>query len=187
MGPTWSTRGTSRLRSQGVEQRRHPDRVRSGEQQINPTQIVDDLGWLQSTFVAEKIGAQLSTTAANVNNAGPGLHGHSLNSVSVGSTTLTTSGPNTIPASPAPTFTMSITNGGTTNEYDVECQVKIQGLSDTGTSTLAETTPGQTTTCSVTLPSPPTAGTYQVTATVVKVPGETNTDNNVMTFPITFN
>jgi hypothetical protein len=152
--------------------------------QINAGQIVPDLGWLNKTFIDEKIGASLPTKVANT--AGPGLHGHQLNSVSVGTTELTSS-TNTIPASPAPTFTLSITNGGTTNEYDVECKVSVSGLSDLGTATIPETTPGQTTTCSVTLPFPPTAGTYSVTATVVPVPGESNKANNTATFPVIFN
>jgi hypothetical protein len=153
--------------------------------QINAGQIVPDLGWLQSTFIAAKIGAVLPTKVANT--ASPGLHGHSLNSVSVGSTELSTVTPNTVPANPAPTFTLNLTNGGSSNEYDVECEIKIAGLTDLGTSTIAETTPGQTTNCSVTLPFPPTSGTFQVTATVVKVPGEKNTANNTMTFTVTFN
>ena len=139
--------------------------------QINAGQIVTDLGWLQSNFIEEKIGAQLSTTAANANNTGPGLHGHQLNYVSVGTTQLSTTGTNTIPASPAPTFTLNVTNGGDYNEYDVGCKVSVEGLSDTGTSTIPETFKGQTTNCSVTLPSPPTPGTYQVTARVVEGAG----------------
>jgi hypothetical protein len=152
--------------------------------QINSGQIVPDLGWLNKTFIDEKIGASLPTKVANT--AGPGLHGHQLNSVSVGTTELTSS-TNTIPASPAPTFTLSITNGGNTNEYDVECKVSVSGLSDLGTATIPETTPGQTTQCSVTLPFPPTAGIFSVTATVVPVPGESNTANNTATFPVDFN
>jgi hypothetical protein len=155
--------------------------------QINPGQIVTDLGWLQSTFISEKIGAQLSTSAANANNNAPGLHGHSLNYVSVGTTQLSTAVTNTIPASPAPTFTLNVTNGGNFNEYDVGCQVSIANLSDTGTSTIRETFRGQTTNCSVTLPSPPTPGTYQVTARVLKVPRETHLSNNVLTYTIDFN
>jgi hypothetical protein len=152
--------------------------------QINPGQIIPDLGWLNKTFIDEKIGASLPTKVANT--AGPGLHGHQLNGVSIGSTELNTTS-NTVPASPAPTFTLSITNGGTTNEYDVECEVKISGLSDLGTATIPETTPGQTTTCEVTLPFPPTPGTFQVTATVVPVPGEANKANNSATYPVIFN
>lgn len=155
--------------------------------QINPGQIVTDLGWLQSAFIEEKIGAQLSTTAANANNTAPGLHGHQLNYVSVGTTQLTTAGTNTIPASPAPTFTLNVTNGGDYNEYDVGCQVSVGNLSDTGRSTIRETFKGQTTNCSVTLPSPPTPGTYTVTAQVLKVPREKNLSNNVLTYVIDFN
>ena len=62
----------------------------------------------------------------------------------------------------------------------------IKGLNDTGTATVPKTTAGETTSCNVTLPSAPTPGSYQVTATVEKVPGETNVTNNSMTFPITF-
>ena len=155
--------------------------------QINTGQIVNDLGWLQSTFIEEKIGARLSTTAANANNTAPGLHGHALNYVSVGTTQLSTTGTNTIPASPAPTFTLNVTNGGDYNEYDVGCQVSVGNLSDTGTATITETFKGQTTNCSVTLPSPPTPGTYTVTARVLKVPRESNLANNVLTYTIDFN
>jgi hypothetical protein len=153
--------------------------------QINAGQIVPDLGWLQSAFIGEKIGAKLPTSVANT--AGPGLHGHSLNGVSVGSTALSTVSTNTVPSSPAPTFTLSVTNGGDSNENDVVCEVSVSGLSDVGTSTIPETIAHQTTTCTVQLPSPPTHGTYQVTATVEKVPGEKNTANNSLTFPIVFN
>jgi hypothetical protein len=166
----------------------------AGEQQINGGQIVPDLGWLQSTFISAKLGAQLSTAAANANNAAPGLHGHSLTSVNVDSTQLSPSGTNTIQASPAPTFVLDLSNGGNFNEYDVQCTVKVRkgtGTNTTkliasGASTIPETTPGESTTCSVTLPSAPTAGTYQVTAGVTPVPGETNVNNNYETFQVTF-
>jgi hypothetical protein len=157
-------------------------------QQINPDQIVPDLGWLQSTFIAEKIGASLSTAQANVNNAAPGLHGHSLNFVTVDGTQLDPTGVNTVPVgSSGPTFTLNITNGGNFNEYDVVCEVSIKGLSDTGTTTIPETFSHQTSTCSVTLPSRPPSSTFSVTARVLKVPGETNLANNVITYTITFN
>lgn len=160
----------------------------AGAQPINGGQIVQDLGWLQSTFIAEKIGAPLSTTVANANNAGPGLHGHELNYVNADGTELSPTGTNAIPASTTPpTFTLNLTNGGTTNEYQVGCKVSLEGLSDTGTSTIPETTAGQTTTCSVQLPSPPPSGTYKVTAEVLPVPGEKNKANNYLTYAVTFN
>jgi hypothetical protein len=155
--------------------------------QINSGQIIHDLGWLQSTFIGEKIGAALSTKVANTAGPGTGAHGSGLNGVSVGTTELSTVDNNTIPASPAPTFTLSVTDTGTNTENEVECKVSVVGLSDLGTTRIQTIMQGQTTPCSVTLPFPPTAGQYEVTATVVKVPGETNLTNNSMTFPVTFN
>ena len=151
---------------------------------INGGQFLPALGWLQQSFIASKLGAKLPASVANT--AAPGLHGHSLNSVSVGATTLSPTGTNTIAASPAPTFTLNLTNGGHFNEFDVQCKVQISGLTDSATTTIPETTPGQTTDCSVKLPTAPTPGTYQVTATVGAVPGEKNTANNSMTFAVTF-
>jgi hypothetical protein len=160
----------------------------AGEQQINSGQIVPDLGWLQTNFITAKTGAQLSTSAANANNTGPGLHGHSLGPVSVDGTELSTTATNTIAAGSAPTFTLSVTNGGDYNEFRVECKVSVEGLSDTGTATIPETIKGQTSQCKVTLPSPPPSGTpWQVTASIAKVPGETNIANNSATYTITFN
>jgi len=151
---------------------------------INAGQIVTDLGWLQKTDVANWIGATLPTS--EVNQDQPGVHGHILNGVSVGTNTMTTLATNTVKASPAPTFTLNITNGGQWSEYDVVCQVKIKGLHDTGTYTIPETTSGETTNCDVTLPHPPTPGTYSVTAGVLPVPGEKNTADNYMTFSVDF-
>ncbi len=96
---------------------------------------------------------------------------------------------NTVPAkSSPPTFVLNLTNSGENTEYQVECKVSIKGLpSYTGTTKLAETTKGQTTTCSVPLSASPPAGQYTVTAEVMKVPGETNTTNNVLTYSVTFN
>jgi len=56
----------------------------------------------------------------------------------------------------------------------VVCKVSIKGVKDSAQSTIAETTPGETTNCSVTLPTPPPSGLYTVTAEVEPVPGETN-------------
>ncbi len=153
---------------------------------INPGQYVSDLGWVQQQFIAAKIGAKLSSNEANGTTVPGGLYGHTLNSVSVGGTTLVAGATNTIAANPAPSFTLSITNGGHYTEHDVTCKVSIKGLNDSATSTIAQTTEGQTTTCSVQLPKPPTAGTWQVTAQVEKVPGETNVANNTLTFPVDF-
>ncbi len=160
-----------------------------GAQQINPGQILHDLGWLNSDFIAKTVGAQVSTSAANAaNNSGSGPHGHQLNYVTVNGTQLITTTTNTIPASSTPPkFTLNVTNSGVYNEYDVECKVSVEGLSDTGTATIPETIKGQTTTCSVTLPSAVPSGVHAVTAEVVPVPRETVTSNNIATYTVTFN
>ncbi len=159
----------------------------AGEQPINPGQIVPDLGWLQSSWIADTIGAQQSTAQANQNNDQPGLHGHSLNYVTVDGTQLSPTSTNTIPANNARTWVLNVTNGGDFNELDVGCSVTIAGLSDTGTGTIPETIKQESANCTVTLPSAPTPGTYSVTARVDKVPGETNLTNNVITYSVIFN
>ena len=116
----------------------------------------------------------------------PGLHGHELNSVNVGSTQLQTGSPNTIPASPAPTFTLNFTNSGTNNETNVKCMVTVSGTSDSGETVVPQTIAGQSTTCKVTLKSIPSTGTATVVATIEKVPGEKNITNNSLSFPVTF-
>jgi hypothetical protein len=153
--------------------------------QINAGQIINDLGWVNTRFVGEKIGADLPPSVLNTIVPGA-TQGHELNYVTVSETQLSESTTNDIPASPAPTFTLNFTNGGTVNEYDVECEVTVEGLRDVGTTIVPETKAGQTYSCSVTLPSEPAASFFHVTARIVKVPGEKKLSNNVMTFPVDF-
>jgi hypothetical protein len=153
--------------------------------QINSGQIINDLGWVDTRFVGEKIGADLP--ASVVNTIVPGaVQGHILNYVSVGGTELSETTTNDIPASPAPTFTLNFTNGGSVNEYDVECKVTVEGLSDVGTFVVPVTDANHTYSCNVTLPSEPAASFFHVTAGIVRVPGEKNTKDNYMTFPVDF-
>jgi hypothetical protein len=159
----------------------------AGEQPINAGQVITDLGWLNQTWIDDKIDAQLSTTQANANNDQPGLHGHSLNSVTVDGTQIAGNGGTyTIPADKARIWVLNVTNGGDWNEYDVGCSVKIESLSDEGTQEIPETIAHQTSSCTVTLPSNPTTGPYSVVASVAKVPGEANLGNNTLTFTVTF-
>jgi hypothetical protein len=149
---------------------------------IESGQFLPNLGWLTPAFVAAKLGAQ--APAANGGKIAPGTHGHSLSSVSVGGTTLQTGSTNTIPANPAPKFTLNFTNAGQNTENNVICKVTMTG--DSGQTVVPQTTAGQTTSCDVTLNSPPPAGTVTVTAQIVPVPGEQNIANNSMSFPVTF-
>jgi hypothetical protein len=155
----------------------------SGET-INAGQFVTDVQWLTPSFVASKLHAAVPSTTGG--KPAPGLHGHTLNSVSVNGTTLQTGSPNTVATKPAPTFRLSITNGGHNSETNVVCKVTVNGTSSSGQTVIPQTQAGQTTTCDVPLKSPPAAGTYTVQATVEKVPGEKNTSNNSQSYTVTF-
>jgi hypothetical protein len=149
------------------------------------TQFLPSLGWLTPNYVAAKLGTSLPAppTAKCVSGK---LYGHSLNSVSVGSTTLNTGSTNTIPATPAPTFNLNITNGGESAEANVKLKVTVSGTSVKGEKTIPETTPHQTLSVPVTLGSTPPTGTFTVVAEVVPVHCETNASNNTLSFPVTF-
>ncbi len=152
-------------------------------QTLEPGQFLPDVGWLTASFVAGKLGASLPSSGGK---PAPGLHGHSLDSVSVGGTTLQTGSTNTIASSPAPTFTLHITNGGQFNETNVVLKVTVSGTSVSGQTILPQTSAGQSTTGQVTLNTTPPKGTFTVQATVEPVPGEKNTANNSLSFPVTF-
>jgi hypothetical protein len=151
---------------------------------LDSHQFVPDVRWLLPSFVATELHVTLPSSPSG--KVAAGLHGHSLDSVSVAGTTLQTGSTNTIPAKPAPTFTLNFTNGGTNNESNVVCKVAVTGASSSGQTVVPETTAGQHATCQVTLKPAPAPGTYTVQATIGKVPGEKNLSNNSMSFPVTF-
>jgi hypothetical protein len=154
-----------------------------GGESIDPGQFLPDLGWLTPDFVASKLGASAPTQPKGP--LAPGTHGHNLTSVSVGGTTLTTSG-NTIPASPPPTFTVNFTNSGQNTESNVVVKVEVSGTNISGQTVVPTTTAGSSYSPKVTLKSSPPAGPYTVKVTVVPVPGEKNIANNTLSFPVTF-
>ncbi len=148
-------------------------------------QFVPDVQWLQPSYVASQLHTSF-TPSSNGGKIAPGTHGHELSSVSVGGTTLQSGSTNTVPANPAPTFTLSFTNSGSNNETNVVCKVSLSNSSVSGSTTVPQTQAGQQTTCQVQLSSAPSPGSYTVTATIEPVPGEKNTSNNTQTFPVTF-
>jgi hypothetical protein len=155
-------------------------------EQIEGGQFVPDISWLTPDFIASKLGASSSPTSGSNGPAAPGTHGHSLDSVSVGGTPLDSSSTNTIPASPAPSFTVNLTNSGQNDEKNVVVKVEVSGTGITGQTTIPTTTAGQSTATTVTLPSSPPAGNATVKVTVEPVNGEKNTSNNSLSFPVTF-
>jgi hypothetical protein len=157
----------------------------AGGQQVNSSQFLTSIDWLNPTEVAKALHVSLPTPAGSKPVA-PGLHGHQLNSVSLGGTTLQTGSTNQIPASPAPTFTLNFANTGENTETNVKCKVTIAGSNVSGQAIVPQTTKGESTHCDVTLTGIPPKGSHQVTATIEPVPGEKTTSNNSLTFPVTF-
>jgi hypothetical protein len=147
-------------------------------------QFVPDLRWLTPAFVASELHVGFGTQP-NVK-AAPGIHGHALDGCTVGGTTLSTSSTNTIPATPPPAFTCTVTNDGQNRESNVTVKVSVQGTSISGQAVIPQTTPGNTSSAQVTLSSSPPAGSYTLSATVERVPGETTVTHNTKTFPVSF-
>jgi hypothetical protein len=155
----------------------------SNGEQMTAGQFLPDIRWLTTSYIS----GQLHVTAPTSNvKAAPGVHGHKMDSCTVGGTTLATGSTNTIPRSPAPTFTCNFTNDGQDPETNITVKVSVGGTSISGQTVVPQDTPGQQSTAQITLSSAPPAGTYQVSATVEKVPGETVTTHNTLTFPISF-
>ena len=118
----------------------------------------------------------------------PGLHGHSLDSVSVGGNTLQTGLDQHDRGEPGrQPSRFHFTNGGTNNETNVVLKVTVQRhRTSSGQKVVPQTTAGQSTTCQVTLKPAPPSGQLHGPATVEPVPGEKNTANNTLTFPVSF-
>ena len=148
-------------------------------------QFVPDLRWLTPTFVASQLRVAYTTPTATTKPK-PGVHGHAMQSCSVGGTALDPASTNTISATPPPTFTCIFTNDGQNSETNVTVKVSVQGTSASGQTVVPQTTPGQQATAQVTLDQSPSAGTYTVSATVERVPGETTVVHNTKTYQVAF-
>lgn len=147
-------------------------------------QFVPSLGWMSPAYIAQQLHVKLKgATSAGTCQTQP--CGHALNSVSVGGATLQPGSQNAV-SSTTPTFTLNFSNTGKSTETGVVCKVTVNGTSVSGTATVAQTLPGKTYNCNVTLRSAAPAGTQTIVAEIEKVPGETNLSNNSNTYPVTF-
>jgi hypothetical protein len=160
----------------------------AGEQVLPYADFLPDISWMSPDFVAGQLGATTSSGSGGGTPA-PGLHGHQIDSVSVGGVDLTTDGSNRIPATPPPTFTVTFTNGGENDESNVKVTVEITG---SGTPVRAQaivptTTAGEQATADVQLrQSPSTSGPSTIRVTVEQVPGEETLDNNTASYTALF-
>ena len=149
---------------------------------VNQQQFLPNIKWLDPSYIAKVLHA--STPASAKISTGP--HAVALNSVSAGGTTLSTSSTKTLAASPPPTFTLALTNTGQNVENNVTCTVTVGGTSISGQATVPQAQPGQQSSCQVTLSSSPPAGSAMIAATIQLVPGEKNSANNTLVFPVNF-
>ena len=146
-------------------------------------QFVPDIQWLTPSYIASALHV---SAPASTSKPAPGIHGHELDSCSAGSTTLDTGATSTLPTGSAPTLTCTVTNDGQNTETNVVVEASIGGTGITGQGTIPQTQPGQQYTVQIPLSAAPPAGTYSLTVTVEKVPGETVTTHNTKVFPVTF-
>jgi hypothetical protein len=147
-----------------------------------------DLSWLSPDYVAGQLGASTSS-GGRAGTPAPGLHGHQLDSVSVGGVDLTPDGSNRLPASPPPTFTVAFTNGGEHDEANVRVSVEITGGSRPirASTIVPNTIAGEQSTADVQMrSSPSTAGPVTIEVTVEQVPGEETLDNNTASYTALF-
>lgn len=150
-------------------------------EQIEGAQFLPSLSWLTTDYIKSTLSAGGGSGASSA--SGPGPHGSELNTVSFNGNNLQTSG-NTIAAKPPPSFALHFTDSGASTERNVRCTVAVGSI--TGSQVVSEVAAGQSTSCTVKLPSSPPAGSATLKATVEKVPGEKNLDNNTLSFPVNF-
>jgi hypothetical protein len=163
--------------------------IGAGGETIATTRFLPDVGWLDSGFVGQQLGAS-APTGGRPGKPAPGLHGHALASVSVGNLALQPGTvTNKIPTTPAPVFAVKITNGGQNDETNVQIKIRISGPGKPIdiVKTLAKSPKGQDTTVMIPLTQhPPTGQVAEIKVTVATVPGETKVDNNSQTYTALF-
>lgn len=170
-----------------------------GKQTIEPSEFMPNISWVSPTFVASRLGKQLSTGGEDGNGntrsdepTGPGLHGSGLDGTSYGSVNLQPGNPNRMTYTAGQPFTVSFTNQGENDEFNIKVSLKIARTSGEGsTITLQKTVPriAQGEKVTVELPlnkEPPIGAALNISVNVAAVPGEEKTDNNKSSYPAIF-
>ena len=163
---------------------------------VQPSEFMRDINWVSPQFVASKLDQQLSGGGGDGDGedgdqpTGPGLHGTGLDATSYGDTTLQP-GSNRLTYVAGQAFSVSFTNQGDNDEFNIKVTVKIERESGGSPMTLSKTVQrvakGEKAT--VTLPlnrEPPLDTIVNITTTVGTVPGERTKDNNTATYPSVF-
>jgi hypothetical protein len=158
---------------------------------IVESQFLPSVAWMSPQYVASKLGQELTTGNGQSNQpTGPGLHGTGLNGTSYGNTTLTPGVTNRLTYVAGQAFTVSFTNQGDNDEFNVKVTLQIartSGTPITVNKTVQKIAQGEKAT--VTLPlnkTPPLDTALTITVNVAPVPGEKKTDNNHSSYPTIF-
>jgi hypothetical protein len=167
-----------------------------GDQTIEESRFMDDIDWQSPQFVAARLGQQLSSGdgdgggGGDDQTSGPGLHGTGLDATSYGQVTLQPGAANRLVFAAGQPFTVSFTNQGENDEFNIKVSVKIareSGEPITLNKTVPKVAQGEKAT--VTLPlnrEPPLDTAVTITTTVASVPGEKTKDNNTSEYPSVF-
>jgi hypothetical protein len=161
-------------------------------QTIQPSQFLRNISWQSPQFAAQKLGQQLTTGTGTQRNqpTGPGLHGTGLDATSYGNTTLQPGVTNRLTYVAGQSFTVSFTNQGDNDEFNVKATLQISresGTPITITRTVQKVAQGEKAT--VTLPlnrTPPLDTAVTINVNIAPVPGEKKTDNNKSSYPTLF-
>lgn len=150
---------------------------------IQESQFLDDgVKWLDSGAIDTALSAVSGATGGTVND---GLvHGLGLLSSSIDGTELSDGVPATIAAGGTPQLDVQVQNQGEAEETGVTVTVTIDG-GDTLEQEIGSIGPGETGTVSIPLTPAPT-GSVTLEVEVQPVAGEQVSDNNVASYPVTF-
>lgn len=161
------------------------DNAGIGGQVIPSSRFMTNFGWLSPQFVADALGTTLtaSTDGTTGKTPSPGTHGHGLDSVSVGGTTLQPApASNRLPSTPPVTFDVKFSNQGENDETRVAVVVTITGngvKTITGQAVVPQTKAGTAAEVSVPVTTAPPKNTpVKIEVEVKAVPGEKDTTNN---------
>lgn len=158
-------------------------------QTIAASQFLPDLSWLDPAVVGNRLGVAGAGRGPS-GAVAPGLHGHGLTSVKVGTVALQPQpAVNRVPATASTAFSVEFQNQGENDEFDVTVKLSIRGSGRpiNVQKRVDQTKAGQPATAQVALGTAPPIGTpVRVTVTVDKVPGEKKTDNNTQTYTVIF-
>jgi hypothetical protein len=162
-----------------------------GGQEISRSQFLQDLDWLEPETIAQVLDQQLTSGGEGGGEpTGPGLHGSGLDSTSYGDVTLQPGVSNQLTYEPGTGFTVSFTNQGENDEFDIKVTLRIQAEGEdpvTTSETIPKVAAGQSATAELPLEgTPPLDTAVTIRVNVARVPGEEKVDNNRSEYPALF-